>query len=112
MLARGVFGAELVGSGPEGRTCRGPPTRLVRERLTARQPLGCGTADEMTLLAIRLICEPLEIRVELQSRSRGADLDRLVNARHSALHESVARALSRDFPTWEMAHEVSFSISG
>ena len=71
-----------------------------------------GRLEEMTLIAIRRICEPLEIRVELQPRSRGADLDRLVNARHSALHESVARALSRDFPTWEMAHEVSFSIWG
>jgi hypothetical protein len=36
----------------------------------------------------------------------------MTNARHSALHVSVARALARDFPDWEMAHEVSFSIWG
>jgi len=71
-----------------------------------------GRLDEMTLASIRRICEPLEIRVELQARSRGADLDRMINSRHSGLHESVARALSRDFPEWEMAHEVSFSIWG
>jgi transcriptional regulator with XRE-family HTH domain len=69
-----------------------------------------GHIEELTLGVLRRICEPLEIRVELQPRSRGADLDRMVNARHSALHESVARALARDFPDWEMAHEVSFSI--
>jgi transcriptional regulator with XRE-family HTH domain len=71
-----------------------------------------GHLEELTLGVIRLICEPLEIRVDLQPRSRGADLDRMVNARHSALHESVARALARDFPDWEMAHEVSFSLWG
>ena len=69
-----------------------------------------GHLDEMTLRSIRRIAGPLEIRVELHARSRGADLDRMINARHSGLHESVARALSRDFPEWEMAHEVSFSI--
>ena len=71
-----------------------------------------GHIEELTLGVIRRICEPLEIRVELQPRSRGADLNRMVNARHSALHESVARALARDFPDWEMAHEVSFSLWG
>jgi transcriptional regulator with XRE-family HTH domain len=71
-----------------------------------------GHLEELTIGVIRRICEPLEIRVDLQPRSRGADLDRMVNARHSALHESVARALARDFPDWEMAHEVSFSLWG
>lgn len=71
-----------------------------------------GRLEEMTVAVIRRICEPLEIRVEFQPRSRGADLDRMVNARHTALHESVARALARGFPAWEMAHEVSFSIWG
>ena len=71
-----------------------------------------GHVGELSVAVIRRICEPLEIRVELQPRSRGADLDRLVNAHHGALHESVARALARDFPEWEMAHEVSFSLWG
>jgi transcriptional regulator with XRE-family HTH domain len=71
-----------------------------------------GRIDEMTVSTVRRVCKALEIRIELQPRGRGADLDLMVNARHSALHESVARALARAFPRWEMAHEVSFSIWG
>ncbi len=71
-----------------------------------------GHLDEMTLASIRRICQPLDIRVELLPRGRGADLDRVINARHSALHESVARVLAREFPAWRSAHEVSFSIWG
>ena len=71
-----------------------------------------GLFGEMRVTLIRRICEPLEIRLELQPRGRGADLDRMINARHSALHESVARAIATDFPEWQMAHEVSFSIWG
>jgi len=71
-----------------------------------------GHVEELTLGVIRRVCEALEIRVELLPRSRGADLDRMVHARHSALHESVARAVALEFPDWEMAHEVSFSIWG
>jgi transcriptional regulator with XRE-family HTH domain len=71
-----------------------------------------GRISEMTLGSIRRICAPLDIRVEVLPRGRGADLDRMLSARHAALHESVARALARDFPAWVMAPEVSFSIWG
>lgn len=71
-----------------------------------------GRLDELNLAVIRRVCEQLEIRVSLDARSRGADLDRAINARHSALHEAAARALQQDFPDWAMAHEVSFSIWG
>lgn len=71
-----------------------------------------GRLDELTVAAIRKICAELEIRVALEPRSRGADLDRAINARHSALHEAVARAIRRDFPDWVLAPEVSFSIWG
>lgn len=69
-----------------------------------------GHIPEMTLAAIRQVATALEIRVELLPRGRGADLDRLLNARHSALHESFVRAIAHDFPAWEMASEVSFAI--
>ena len=59
-----------------------------------------GRIAEMTLNSIRQICEPLEIRVELLPRGRGADVDRMLSARHSALHESVVRSLARDFSDW------------
>jgi len=71
-----------------------------------------GHLPEMTLAAIRQLAAALEIRVELLPRGRGADLDRLLNARHSVLHESVVRAIAHDFPAWEMASEVSFAIWG
>lgn len=69
-----------------------------------------GHIPEMTMAAIRQLAAALEIRVELLPRGRGADLDRLLSARHSALHESVTRALAHDFPAWVMASEVSFAI--
>ena len=71
-----------------------------------------GRLEEMSLATIRRIAEALEIRVELLARGRGSDLDRMVNARHSAMHESVARWLARAAPDWVVAHEVSFSVWG
>ena len=62
--------------------------------------------------SVRKVCGPLEIRVELVARWRGGDLDRLMNRRHSALHESVARRFREDLPAWILAPEVSFSIYG
>jgi transcriptional regulator with XRE-family HTH domain len=71
-----------------------------------------GHIPEMTLGVLRKVAGALEIRLELLPRGRGANLDRLLSARHSALHESVARALAHDFPEWVQASEVSFSIWG
>ncbi|HEX3427987.1 MAG TPA: helix-turn-helix domain-containing protein [Candidatus Limnocylindrales bacterium] len=70
-----------------------------------------GLAGTLPLDVIRRIGATLEIRAELGLRWRGADLDRLRSARHSALHESVARAFARS-PGWILAPEVSFSIFG
>ena len=44
-------------------------------------------------------------------RWQGGELDRLLNARHSAMHESVARAFL-SIPGWVLAPEVSFSVYG
>jgi hypothetical protein len=71
-----------------------------------------GHIPEMTLDTLRQVAAALEIRLELLPRGRGAELDRLMSRRHSALHESVVRALAHDFPEWVMASEVSFSIWG
>ena len=59
---------------------------------------------------IRAVAAALEIRVDLVARWRAGDLDRLLNARHSALHESVARTLRTNYPAWNVAPEVSFAI--
>lgn len=71
-----------------------------------------GQLPDMTLRVLRQVAAALEIRLEVMPRGRGAELDRLLSERHSALHESVARALAHDFPEWVMASEVSFSIWG
>ncbi len=65
----------------------------------------------MLLRVIRAVARALDIRVELLPRSRGADLDRLVNARHSALAEGVL-AWFATLPAWIARPEVSFNVFG
>jgi transcriptional regulator with XRE-family HTH domain len=69
-----------------------------------------GHLDSVPLQKVRRVTAALDIRVDLVGRWRGGDLDRLRNARHSGLSESVIRALRR--PGWILAPEVSFSIYG
>lgn len=58
------------------------------------------------------IARVLEIQVGLTTRWRGGDLDRLISARHSGLHEAVARWFATALPAWILAPEVSYSIFG
>jgi len=57
------------------------------------------------------IVEALGGRLALQIQWQGGDLERVINARHSALHESLARSFLA-LPDWVLAPEVSFSIRG
>src|SRR5262245_28804539 len=50
-----------------------------------------GHFDQVTLGTTRRMAKVLEIRLELLPRWRAGDLDRLLNARHSQLHELVAQ---------------------
>lgn len=70
-----------------------------------------GHLGRLSLHAIRAVASALEIQVGLIPRWRGGELDRLVNARHAALHESVARTLAAR-GGWAVMPEVSFSIYG
>jgi transcriptional regulator with XRE-family HTH domain len=49
--------------------------------------------------------------VRISVRWHGGDLDRLINRRHAAMHEHMAR-LWLDYPAWLAHPEVSFSIFG
>jgi transcriptional regulator with XRE-family HTH domain len=49
--------------------------------------------------------------IDFVVRWQGGELDRLLNARHSAMHESVARFFLT-LPGWIVAPEVSFAIRG
>jgi transcriptional regulator with XRE-family HTH domain len=71
-----------------------------------------GHVDTFTLEVVRRITAALDIRVDLIARWRAGDLDRLLNARHSALHEQVARMFRDDLPAWAIEPEVSFAVYG
>jgi transcriptional regulator with XRE-family HTH domain len=71
-----------------------------------------GDIGPQAVASIRAVATALEIRVDLTARWRAGDLDRLVNARHSALHESVARWFRSAHPAWILAPEVTFAIYG
>lgn len=104
----------------------GSAIRLVRVRrgwrqvdLARRAGVGQSTVSRierghfatLSIATLREVASELDIRVDLLGRWRAGDLDRLLNAGHSRLHESVARAF-RDLPAWLTAPEVSFSIYG
>ncbi|HEX5012925.1 MAG TPA: hypothetical protein VFV72_02110 [Candidatus Limnocylindrales bacterium] len=67
-----------------------------------------GHFDHVTLSTTRRVARALEIRLDLMPRWRGGDLDRLLNAKHSLLHELVARHLA-ELPDWIAQPEVSFA---
>lgn len=71
-----------------------------------------GHVGSQSLDALRRVGAALDMRVEVVARWRAGDLDRLLNARHSRLHEVVADTFPRQFPGWSLAPEVSFSIYG
>ena len=70
-----------------------------------------GHLDRVSLGTLRTLGRALDIRIDAIARWRGGELDRLVNARHSVLHESVAGAFTRR-PGWTIVPEVSFSVYG
>ena len=70
-----------------------------------------GHFGSVSLDAIRAVAAALDIRIDLRAVWRAGDLDRLLNARHSALHELVARRFA-ELPGWVAEPEVSFSIFG
>jgi transcriptional regulator with XRE-family HTH domain len=63
----------------------------------------------LTVEAVRAVAASLDMRVDVVGRYRGGELDRLLAAGHSALHEAVARHLAT-IPGWRFASEVSFAI--
>jgi transcriptional regulator with XRE-family HTH domain len=70
-----------------------------------------GHIDTLTVRAIRSVAQVLDVRMELTPRWRAGDLDRLLNAKHSGLHELVARHFDQ-LPDWILQPEVSFAVYG
>ena len=70
-----------------------------------------GAIGGMTVAQIRAIGEAIGVTLDLLPRWRGGELDRLLGARHSALHEAVATRFAT-LPGWTAVPEVTFSIYG
>lgn len=70
-----------------------------------------GHADSLPLGNLRRVTAALDGRLDTIVRWHGGDLGRLLSARHSAMHESMALQIGtlRD---WRFEPEVSFSIYG
>jgi transcriptional regulator with XRE-family HTH domain len=98
------------------RQRRGWTQRALAGRVGASQGLISmierGHMDTVSLRILRRVAGALDIRIDLTARWRAGDLDRLLNARHSELHELVARWFADQLPDWVLAPEVSFSVYG
>ena len=94
--------------------------RLTQAELGARAGVSDSTISRierghvrsLTVATIQEVAGALDIRVDLVPRWRSGDLDRLLNRRHSTLHELVARWFGDVVPAWVLAPEVSYSIYG
>jgi transcriptional regulator with XRE-family HTH domain len=104
----------------------GQVLRLLRQRKGWRQQdLGNRAGVSATTIAriergslasipigrIRRVAEILGARFDTIVRWQGADLGRLLDARHAAMHETMARLLG-GLDGWQFEPEVSFSIYG
>jgi transcriptional regulator with XRE-family HTH domain len=70
-----------------------------------------GHLESLSVATVRRVASVLDVRVDMVGRSRGGELDRLVNSRHSALHESVARHFE-SLREWVVRPEATFSVYG
>ncbi len=70
-----------------------------------------GRLTGLPLGLIRRVAHALDARLDVVVRWQGGDLGRLINVRHSAMHEAMAR-MFRSLDGWTAEPEVSFSIYG
>ena len=68
-----------------------------------------GRLDGVTMGSLERVFDELGIRNNLQTWWDGAELDRLLAGRHSAMHDAIAR-MFESLPEWTIAPEVSFAI--
>lgn len=71
--------------------------------------LELGRLEGVQLGTLRRVAGVLGVRVTVELRGPGAELDRLLGAHHSAMHEEVARLFER-LPDWVALPEVTFAI--
>ncbi len=78
---------------------------------TAVSRIERGRLDGVTVGTLLQVSLALDVRLDLLVQWHGGDLARLLNRRHSLLHESVARWFATR-PGWVIVPEVSFSEWG
>ena len=69
-----------------------------------------GQMRHVSVAAILRVAEALELRIDMVPRWRGGDLDRMLNAGHAALHQSVAELFRGT--RWLLGPETTFAIYG
>lgn len=87
---------------------------VARRARVSRQLVGRlerGRAGRYPMDTVRAVANALGMRIEVRARWQGSDLDRLVNAAHARLHESVARELAT-LSGWRWLPEVTFASYG
>lgn len=87
---------------------------LARVARVSREMVGRierGDAGSVAVGNLRRVTAALDGRLDTVVRWHGGDLGRLLSARHSAMHESMALQLA-DLRDWTFEPEVSFSIYG
>ena len=90
---------------------QGDVARLARVSQSTVSRIERGHLGTLPLNLVRAVAAVLEIRLDTIPSWRGGDLDRVIHARHSALHERLADRLA-GAPGWVSAAEVSYSIYG
>jgi transcriptional regulator with XRE-family HTH domain len=85
--------------------------RRARVSTSTVSRLERGDFGAVSLERLRRVFVALGGRLDVVPRFEGGEVDRLLNARHAAMHELMARRF-RIAPGWEFAPEVSFSIYG
>ncbi len=70
-----------------------------------------GRWESLPFGVVARVAGVLDIRLDVLPRWRGGELDRLLNAGHSAMHERVAH-LFEQLPGWQAVAEASFSFYG
>jgi transcriptional regulator with XRE-family HTH domain len=87
---------------------------VARRAYVTRQSVSLLERGRIVKLRVEVVVRIMEAlggTIDFVARWQGGELDRLINARHSALHEAVA-TMFRRLGGWMIAPEVSFSIRG
>ena len=98
----------------EIRVRLGWPQAVVADRgaisQSAYSDIERGRLGTVPMGKLRRVAAVLEVRLSLEPRWRGADVDRVMSSRHAAMADAVVQRLART--GWEVRPEVSFNHYG